>query len=52
MNDQLDMRRFGALRKVMVITFITFSCGWLAIMGVPPFAGFYPKTRSSRPRSA
>ena len=36
MNDQLDMRRFGALRKVMVITFITFSCGWLAIMGVPP----------------
>lgn len=45
MNDQLDMRRFGALRKVMVITFITFSCGWLAIMGVPPFAGFYSKDK-------
>lgn len=45
MNDQLDMRRFGALRKVMFVTFLTFSCGWLAIMGVPPFAGFYSKDK-------
>ncbi len=45
MNDQLDMRRFGALRKVMIVTFITFSSGWLAIMGVPPFAGFYSKDK-------
>jgi len=45
MHEELDMRRYGALRKVMVITFITFSCGWLAIMGVPPFAGFYSKDK-------
>ncbi len=45
MNGELDMRRLGALRKVMVITFITFSCGWLAILGVPPFAGFYSKDK-------
>lgn len=45
MNDSLDMRRMGALRKVMAITFITFSAGWLAIMGVPPFAGFYSKDK-------
>ncbi len=45
MNDQVDMRRFGALRAAMVITFVTFSAGWLAIMGIPPFAGFYSKDR-------
>lgn len=45
MNEQLDMRRFGALRFVMVATFITFSAGWLAIMGIPPFAAFFSKDR-------
>lgn len=45
MHDQLDMRRFGALRKVMFVTFLTFTSGWLAIMGVPPFAGFYSKDK-------
>ncbi|MEI6622873.1 MAG: NADH-quinone oxidoreductase subunit L [Actinomycetes bacterium] len=45
MDGQLDMRRFGALRKFMVITFITFSAGWLAIMGIPPFAAFYSKDK-------
>ena len=43
MNDQVDMRRYGALRKFMPITFITFGLGYLAIIGVPPFAGFYSK---------
>ena len=43
MNDQVDMRRFGALRKFMPITFATFGLGYLAIIGVPPFAGFYSK---------
>ena len=42
-NDQVDMRRYGALRKFMPITFITFGLGYLAIIGVPPFAGFYSK---------
>ena len=43
MNDQVNMRRYGALRKFMPITFITFGLGYLAIIGVPPFAGFYSK---------
>jgi NADH-quinone oxidoreductase subunit L len=43
MNDQVDMRRYGALRKFMPITFFTFGLGYLAIIGVPPFAGFYSK---------
>ncbi len=43
MTDQVDMRRYGALRKFMPITFATFGLGYLAIIGVPPFAGFYSK---------
>jgi NADH-quinone oxidoreductase subunit L len=45
MNDQVNMRRFGALRAVMMVTWITFACGWLAIMGIPPFSGFYSKDK-------
>lgn len=48
MNEETDMRRYGGLRAVMPITFVTFGLGYLAIIGVPPFAGFYPRTRSSR----
>jgi NADH-quinone oxidoreductase subunit L len=43
MNDEVDMRKYGGLRKFMPITFITFGLGYLAILGVPPFAGFYSK---------
>jgi len=43
MNDETDMRRYGGLRAVMPITFITFGLGYLAIIGVPPFAGFFSK---------
>ena len=43
MNDQVNMRKYGALRKFMPITFVTFGLGYLAILGVPPFAGFYSK---------
>lgn len=43
MNDEVNMRRYGALRKFMPITFVTFGLGYLAILGVPPFAGFYSK---------
>ncbi|MGN6245623.1 MAG: NADH-quinone oxidoreductase subunit L [Motilibacteraceae bacterium] len=45
MNDQVDMRRFGALAKAMPITYITFGLGWLAIIGVPPFSGFFSKDK-------
>ena len=43
MNDETDMRRYGGLRALMPITFVTFGVGYLAIIGVPPFAGFYSK---------
>ncbi len=45
MNDQVDMRRFGGLSMLMKITWVTFGCGWLAILGVPPFAGFWSKDK-------
>lgn len=43
MNDETDMRRYGGLRTVMPITFVTFGLGYLAIIGVPPFSGFFSK---------
>jgi NADH-quinone oxidoreductase subunit L len=43
MNDEVNMRKYGNLRKFMPVTFITFGLGYLAIIGVPPFAGFYSK---------
>jgi NADH-quinone oxidoreductase subunit L len=43
MDDETDMRRFGGLRSFMPITFVTFGLGYLAIIGVPPFAGFFSK---------
>ncbi|MHA7653851.1 NADH-quinone oxidoreductase subunit L [Mycobacterium sp. ML4] len=43
MNDETDMRRYGGLRTSMPITFATFGLGYLAIIGVPPLAGFFSK---------
>jgi len=43
MHHEQDMRRMGALRKLMPVTAATFIVGWLAIAGVPPFAGFWSK---------
>lgn len=43
MHDEQDMRKMGALRIAMPITAATFIVGWLAIAGVPPFAGFWSK---------
>src|SRR6478735_2797014 len=45
MNDQVDMRRFGGLSGAMKITWATFGIGWLAILGVPPFSGFWSKDK-------
>lgn len=45
MNDQVDMRRFGALRKAMKVTWVTMGIGWLAILGIPPFSGFWSKDK-------
>ncbi|MDG4790526.1 NADH-quinone oxidoreductase subunit L [Micromonospora sp. WMMD1102] len=43
MSDQVDIRRFGGLAKYMKITWITFGLGWLAIIGMWPFSGFFTK---------
>jgi NADH-quinone oxidoreductase subunit L len=45
MNDDVNMRHYGALQKAMPITFATFAIGYLAILGVPPFAGFWSKDK-------
>ena len=43
MDDDVDMRHYGALRKAMPVTFLTFSMGYLAIIGFPGFSGFWSK---------
>ena len=45
MNDDVDMRRYGALRKAMPVTFATFAMGYLAIIGFPGFSGFWSKDK-------
>src|SRR4051794_38774389 len=45
MNDEVNMRRFGGLRTLMPWTFATFAAGYLAIIGLPPFAGFFSKDK-------
>jgi NADH-quinone oxidoreductase subunit L len=42
-DDNVDMRHYGALRRLMPITFVTFAAGYLAIIGFPFFSGFYSK---------
>ncbi len=43
MSGEQDVRRMGALKKVLPITHLTFLIGTLAIVGLPPFAGFFSK---------
>src|SRR6478735_545730 len=43
MDDEVNMRYYGGLRKLLPITFATFGLGYLAIIGVPPLAGFFSK---------
>lgn len=43
MDDETDMRRYGGLRTLLPVTYVTFGLGYLAIIGVPPFAGFFSK---------
>ena len=45
MRDQVNMRRYGGLALFMKITWVTFGLGWLAIIGVPPFSGFWSKDK-------
>ena len=43
MHHEQDMRRMGNLKKFMPITFVTMAAGWLAICGIPIWAGFFSK---------
>jgi NADH-quinone oxidoreductase subunit L len=43
MDGDQDMAHYGGLRRFMPVTAGTFVVGWLAIAGVPPFAGFWSK---------
>lgn len=45
MDDDVNMRNYGALSKAMKITWATFALGWLAILGIPPFSGFWSKDK-------
>jgi NADH-quinone oxidoreductase subunit L len=43
MNDEVNMRRYGGLSSVMPITYVTFGLAYLAIIGIPPFSGWFAK---------
>ncbi|WP_411101428.1 NADH-quinone oxidoreductase subunit L [Streptomyces sp. cmx-4-9] len=43
MNDEVDMRKYGGLRRYMPVTFVTFGLGYLAIIGFPGLSGFFSK---------
>src|SRR5918992_3892092 len=45
MDDDVDMRHYGALTKAMPVTFLTFAMGYLAIIGFPGFSGFWSKDK-------
>ena len=38
-----DIRRMGGLRKAMPLTHVAFLAGALALVGIPPLAGFWSK---------
>ena len=43
MNDEVNMRRYGGLARFMPVTYVTFGLAYLAIIGIPPFSGFFVK---------
>jgi NADH-quinone oxidoreductase subunit L len=43
MDDEVNMRRYGGLARFLPVTFATFGLGYLAIIGIWPFSGFYTK---------
>jgi NADH-quinone oxidoreductase subunit L len=45
MDDDVDMRHYGMVRKAMPVTYVTFAMGYLAIIGFPGFSGFWSKDK-------
>jgi NADH-quinone oxidoreductase subunit L len=45
MDDDVNMRHYGALRAAVPVTFLTFAMGYLAIIGFPGFSGFWSKDK-------
>jgi NADH-quinone oxidoreductase subunit L len=43
MDDEVNMRRYGGLARIMPVTYVTFGLAYLAIIGIPPFSGFFAK---------
>jgi NADH-quinone oxidoreductase subunit L len=43
MNDNVDMRHYGGLWRLMPITFVTFGLGYLALIGFPFLSGYFTK---------
>src|SRR5689334_17663219 len=43
MNDEVDMRKYGGLARLMPITFVTFGLGYLALIGFPFLSGYFTK---------
>jgi NADH-quinone oxidoreductase subunit L len=43
MDDEQDMRRYGGLARYLPVTYVTFGLAYLAIIGIPPFSGFFTK---------
>ncbi|MDP3949777.1 proton-conducting transporter membrane subunit, partial [Microbacterium sp.] len=45
MDDDVNMRHYGGLQKLLPLTFLTFAMGYLAIIGFPGFSGFFSKDK-------
>ncbi len=43
LSGEQDMRKMGGLKNKIRITHWTMFFGWVAIAGIPPFAGFWSK---------
>ena len=43
MDDELDMRKMGGLRRAMPFTFVLFAVGTFALAGLFPLSGFFSK---------